>query len=134
MKKLGLLLILVSLVLVSCVRNKIENVEVIATPEVDYMTINPDSLYMAANQLYQEGSYCEAAKAYEEGLKYDVNNSGSLYNLACCYGLTGDSKKSGKYLKLALQRGFKDYAHILVDTDFDKVRDSKEIQEIFGKI
>jgi phospholipase/carboxylesterase len=134
MKKMIIFTFIISILLTSCVRNKIKDAPVNPALEVDYISANPDSLYMVANKLYQDGKFVEAAKTYEEGLRYDVNNSNSLYNLACCYGLAGDSLKSERYLKLALKRGFKDYTHVLEDTDFDKVKDSTQFIELFTKL
>ena len=59
------------------------------------------------------------------------NNYYPNYNAASIYARMGDINKCYKELKLAREKGFVDMKIILNDPDFEKIRDSKKIQELF---
>lgn len=83
-----------------------------------------DGFQKKANEAYGDGRYSEAIVAYLEALRQDKGNQGAAYNLACCYGLTGQDTLAALFLTRAWDRGFNNLDHIKTDTDFDKVRQS----------
>lgn len=63
-------------------------------------------------------------------IEKDSTNNGVYYDAACLYGRMGDYTKSLNFLKLALEKGYNDYLHILQDYDMDALRGKKEFQEL----
>ena len=78
---------------------------------------------------YNEKNYAEAIKLYREYLEANVNDSGNLYNLACCYGLDKQAENAAEFLVLSVKKGFTDIQHIINDPDFESVKES----EVFKK-
>lgn len=76
--------------------------------------------------LVQRGQYREATMAYEK-----ADELGSIYNGKACFGLARvralenphDYYRIRKYLKRAIDRGFKDYKAILYSKDFKRYRE-----------
>lgn len=81
-----------------------------------------DSLFVLADSAYRAGDYQLSASLYLEGLRAKPWNSGSIYNLACCYGLLGRAGLAATYLERSWKAGFDDIGHIMWDPDFDPVR------------
>jgi phospholipase/carboxylesterase len=88
----------------------------------DFLDFPLDSVKRAAFNAYQSGDYAVAARFYLEALRYDIGNSGDIYNLACCYGLLKQDSLAALYLKRAFRAGFDDVEHMKRDPDFDSVR------------
>lgn len=78
-----------------------------------------------AYEAYQEGDYETSAKYYLAYLHYNTDDGGSIYNLACCYGLMGNAELAGKYLIRSIKAGFDDIEHVKNDPDFNPVRESE---------
>lgn len=93
-----------------------------------------DKLEISAKVSFWEKNYRDAITFYHLLLKAGKSEFDDLYNLACCYGQTGNSKKAAQYLKLAVDEGFSDLDHIKSDSDFEKVKDSQEFKKAFEKI
>jgi len=93
-----------------------------------------DKLEMSAKVYFWEKNYRAAITFYHLLLKAGKSEFDDLYNLACCYGQTGNSKKAAKYLKLAVDDGFSDLDHIKADPDFEKVKNSPEFEKALEKI
>ncbi len=87
--------------------------------------VNIDSLTTAAQTAYLSKDFESSVALYLQALRYDINNSSSLYNLACCYGLLGNDAMASFFLKKAYRAGFTDLEHINSDIDFDKVREGE---------
>ncbi len=100
----------------------------------DFLDIDLTALEKAANDAYQAGDYETAAKYYLASLRYDIADGGSIYNLACCYGLLGNADLAAKYLKRAVKAGFTDIEHINWDPDFDKVRGTDVLDNAVAEI
>jgi phospholipase/carboxylesterase len=89
-----------------------------------FMDQEDDIFQKKADDAYNTGRFGEAIVAYLEVLRYDKGNSGATYQLACCYGLTGQDTLAALFLTRAWDRGYVFLAHIKADTDFNKVRQS----------
>ena len=85
-----------------------------------------DVLFARADSAYRDGEYASSALLYLQGLEAQPWNSGSIYNLACCYGLLGEDRLAAVYLVRAWRAGFDDIDHIMWDPDFDAVREMPE--------
>ncbi len=95
----------------------------------DFLDTDITALAKKANELYQGGSYEEAAKYFLALLRFNISDGGAIYNLACCYGLMGDVALAAKYLKRAAKAGMTDIGWVKNDTDFAKVRETTEFAE-----
>jgi hypothetical protein len=54
----------------------------------------------------------------------------AYYNLSCTYSLQNNKPMALRYLDKAIKVGYTDYAHILEDSDFDKIRNDKTFKAI----
>lgn len=59
--------------------------------------------------------------------------SGNLYNAACVYGRIGRNAEALKYLAEALDKGYRNMRHIMVDYDLDAVREMPEFKELIER-
>lgn len=88
-------------------------------------TPDAEEHFARADSFYREGEYRMSAELYLLGLRAQPWNSGSIYNLACCYGLLGREELAAVYLKRAWRAGFDDMEHVRWDPDFHPVRESE---------
>lgn len=56
------------------------------------------------------------------------------YNLACGYSLLGDKARAVSYLQQALTAGYRDYYHVLEDTDLDNIRKDKGFLALLAQL
>lgn len=63
----------------------------------------------------------------------DSTNAGNYYDAACLYSRMNDKEKALRYLKNALEQGYKNFAHIENDFDLDCVRDTDEFKALIHK-
>lgn len=87
-----------------------------------FMDQEDEVFWQKADKSYNTGRYGEAIVAYLEVLRQDKGNQDAAYNLACCYGLTGQDTLAAIFLVRAWDRGFVFLNHIKADSDFNKVR------------
>ncbi|MEO0191904.1 MAG: alpha/beta hydrolase-fold protein [candidate division WOR-3 bacterium] len=90
----------------------------------DVLLPNPDSVLREAQDAYNRKDYPRAASAYLDYVSRNNQNAIALYNLACCFGLMGDSIRASAFLRAAWDAGYWDTLHILRDPDFEPVRGS----------
>jgi phospholipase/carboxylesterase len=75
-----------------------------------------------AQAAYTAAHYEEAARLYLDLARVNITDGGTIYNLACCYGLLGREWTAARFLVRAWKAGYRDIAHIREDTDFNAVR------------
>ncbi len=101
---------------------------------VDKIRTDYNEKLKSAYQFYNEKNYSEAIRLYREYIDANVNDSGNMYNLACCYGLNNQPQEAAEFLVVAYKKGFTDINHIENDPDFERVRDTdvfkKAVEEI----
>lgn len=102
-----------------------ESIDIYSFDPLSNQTADPTELLKNANTAYQAADYEKAARNYLAFLQLKPTDSGSLYNLSCCYGLLGKPELAAKYLQRAYKNGFRDLEHINNDQDFAKVRSSE---------
>lgn len=54
----------------------------------------------------------------------------SYYDAACLYSLMGEEENAIAYLRLALEGGYRDFAHIRHDRDLNNIRSSEEFESL----
>jgi predicted esterase len=90
----------------------------------DFLDLDFDALKQAAWDKYNEGDYETAAKYYLAVLRFNITDGSSIYNLACCYGLSGEAELAAQYLQRAFNAGYTDVEWMSQDPDFDSVKDT----------
>lgn len=81
-------------------------------------------LVVKIDSLRQNGNYKNAIALLENHYLKDSNQLWIAYELACFSSLQRDEKMTFEYLKKAIQLGAKP-EHIIIDTDFEFIRDSE---------
>jgi len=99
----------------------------------DFLDVDVNQYVKEAYGEYQAKNYKESAGHYLKALQYNIDDSNSIYNLACCYGLLGEKELAAKYLDRAIRAGFEDIEHVKQDPDFDKVRDTDSFKSVIDK-
>ena len=113
-----------------------------AEPKIDILNVTPadlgavdaEGLVRTAHEAYAEKRYEDAARTFIMALRAQPSDSGSLYNLACCYGLLGHAGQAAAFLEAAWKAGFRDYGHIAGDGDFERVRESEEMKAVMVRL
>jgi tetratricopeptide (TPR) repeat protein len=85
----------------------------------------------------QKGDYEKAILFFEIAAKTSKVNPFSfyqLYNLACAYSLSKQKKNALKNLKLAVEAGFRNRAHMEKDPDLDNIRNEKAFKDIMEQL
>ena len=101
-----------------------ESIDIFQDDLGDFLDTDLSEYSQKAYDAYQAGEWETAAGYYLALLKYNITDGGSLYNLACCFGLMGEAELAALYLERAYAAGFTDLEHISWDPDFDSVRES----------
>jgi phospholipase/carboxylesterase len=107
-----------------------ESIDIYRSDAGSFLDTDLRELATRAFNAYNAQQYELAAKYYLALLRRDITNTGSIYNLACCYGLLGRDTLAASYLAKAVRAGFEDLEHAKEDPDFDRVRD----KEIFASL
>lgn len=87
-----------------------------------------------ADKQLKEKKYEKAGLLYEITLKSGNEHPNLLYNMACAYAKADKKKKALKYLEKAVEKGFKDLAHIKKDKDLDSLRGEKKYKKIIDSL
>jgi len=101
---------------------------------LELLDTDVDAIINTAWEAYGDGDYEKAAQYYLAVLHVNSADEGTMYNLACCYGLLGEPELAADFVKRAYTAGFEDVWHIENDTDFDAVRDSEVFQAGLAEI
>ena len=87
-----------------------------------YISLKSEELNAEGYDLYLKKRYREAISRFDEAVRYDEDNSFAWYNMACCYALLGDDRKTALNLKEAVRRDWFWGLMLMVDPDLDGVR------------
>jgi tetratricopeptide (TPR) repeat protein len=71
----------------------------------------------------------DGEKQYYKGIQ-----SGNYYNLACIYSLKKKKKEAIESFEKAIDWDFKNYKHVMQDTDLDNIRKEKKFKDLFEKM
>jgi len=144
------IILMLLLLLISCVKKEKEAAKQVVVsvkdwsspekidptdPKVnEYLDVNLRDYMIKADQAYWNKDYKSAAQFYLFILSHNVYDIVATYNLACTYGLMGNSDMATKFLYKALDLGFVDYNYLQKDTDFDKVRGTEVFDSAIDSI
>ncbi|MBU0691301.1 hypothetical protein KKC97_04750 [bacterium] len=81
-----------------------------------------DSLSVAASKAYADSNWLEAARLFSEAITNGVDDSGTVYNCACCFALSDQKDNAFRYLDLSIEKGFTNVQHLQRDTDLTELR------------
>lgn len=60
----------------------------------------------------------------------DKDKKGNCYDAACLYSVMGEKEKALSYLRLSLEDGYRRFAHIKRDRDFNNIRNTEEFKAL----
>lgn len=66
-------------------------------------------------------------------LENSDSRTGGTYDAACLYALMGENEKALEYLEQALERGYRQFAHMEVDRDLENIRGLSKYKELIDK-
>ena len=90
--------------------------------------------YDCAHYAYQAlGFDDKSIEIMEQIIKEDTTQAGAYYDAACLYGRMGNKEKSLEYIRNALEKGYRRFAHMTMDDDIDLIRDTDEYKELIRK-
>ena len=92
----------------------------------------PDAQSYAHFAYYYLNEYGKAKKCMARILKKD-STAGTYYDAACLYSLMNDSIISLKYFKTALEKGYRDFRHVALDSDLDNIRQLDTFKTLMNK-
>jgi tetratricopeptide (TPR) repeat protein len=75
----------------------------------------------------------EALAAFERALKIDPDMAHAYYGIACLHALSQKEEPALAFLKQALQKGFRDIAHIEKDPDWNGLRTNAKFIRLLEK-
>lgn len=89
-----------------------------------------EKIFKEGSELIKSKEYSKAITNFEKCINGKFSTKESYYNISCCYSLLKMKNDSIKYLKLAIDNGYKNWFHIVEDTDLSFIKDEPEIVEI----
>ena len=107
-----------------------EKIDPYSEKALDFLESDFDKILFQANRFINENKYFEAAQCYLALLKFNLNDSTTIYNLACCYGHLGKADLAVKSLVMAVRAGFRDFKLLKSDRDFDGIRNTPEFMKL----
>ncbi len=103
--------------------------------EIDsLLKYEPEQNLNIGKELIGQEKYNEALAYYLEYWKTNMKDATTLYNIACLYGLTGNSEKASAFLLKSVEYGMTDYSSIEKDVDFTKIKNDTLFVSTLKKI
>ncbi len=62
-----------------------------------------------------------------------LEDHGSCYDVACLYSIIGNKEQGFKFLRLALENGYKNWDHLEKDQDLDYLKNSSSFQKLLNE-
>lgn len=101
--------------------------------ELDPNIANAFVKYLEGIEFQSKGHYQLALDSYNSSLKLGLQYQNLYYNIACIYSLTARSKESLQMLEECLKLGYKNFSHLLFDSDFDNIKSSNEYKTLIKR-
>lgn len=111
-----------------------EKIDPLNEKALDFLEADYNKLLQQANQFVREKKYYETAQCYLALLKFNLNDSTTIYNLACCYGQLGKADLAVKSLVMAVRVGFRDFELLKNDKDFAAIRNTPEFMKLLSLV
>jgi len=94
------------------------------------LSAKADSLYEAKNFTQAGTYYLRSARQAE----FKASATGDYYNAACCYSLAGKIDSAMGLLKLAVISGYKNVAHMIVDSDLNPLHQMADWRPLLNSL
>ncbi len=111
-----------------------EKIDALHEKAVDFLKADLDEILTQANQLAVKKEYAKAAQYYLAFLRFNLNDSTAIYNLACCYGRLGEVDLAVKCLALAVSAGFREFKLLRSDKDLDGIRTTPQFMKLMSRV
>lgn len=111
-----------------------EKIDPMNEKALDFLEADYDKLLQQASQFVREKKYYEAAQCYLARLKFNLNDSTTIYNLACCYGQLEKIDLAVNCLIKAVRAGFRDFELLKKDKDFAAIRNTPEFMDLLSRV
>ncbi len=98
-----------------------------------------ENLYVQA-AFYRPASFLTAKEPVRAALSLEIavmlkpDRPDLWYDLACARALSGEATRALEALKTAVEKGFKDAAHLAADEDLRLIRDRPEFRALLERI
>ncbi len=92
-----------------------------------------DNGELTAEALLELGEYDKATEAVEQRLQKSKSRPSERYNAACVYAMAGRSSEALRELEAAFEYGFRNFYHIVWDSDLDNLRALPEFNALVNK-
>ena len=79
------------------------------------------------------GRYQNAQADYDKAIRLKPDDNGAYYNYACLFALQQDASQACNWLRLAIERGYKNWENLQTDKDFNNIRNEKCFVDILNK-
>jgi len=79
--------------------------------------------------LFHLGRFDEAV-AHQNAILEKYPSSGNYYDATCLYSLMSLTENAIKYLRIAFEKGYRDFIHMENDADLDNIRNTREYIEL----
>ena len=102
-----------------------------------HLELNPDdprALYLGANALIQLGEHQRGLEWVKRAYAMDPEDSGVLYNVACCYAVLGQTDDALVCLEKAIQNGFGHKEWLENDSDLEVLRAEPRFQNLLARL
>lgn len=137
MKKVLLILLILSVILLSCTsRITKQDSENLPTKEIEMevITTPEEDLYNKAYQAYENKDWDKSIEYYLKLLELTPDNVDIIYNLASVYSLKNDKENSFLYLEKALKLAPEETKeNAKTDPDFDNIKKEVRFKELIGE-
>ena len=83
---------------------------------------------------YEAQRWPAAITAFEQQIAIHPDNPRPYYNIACAYALQGNAERAAIWLKLTIDHGWRNEAHLDADADWTRVRGSDTYKRVRARL
>lgn len=102
------------------------------TKVVELDTI-PDNSSCAQYAFLELGQKDKAIAFMDSVISHDKDEPGNYYDAACLYSRMGEKDKALGFLRTSLEKGYRSFAHIMVDDDLSFIRDTDTFRDLIAE-
>ena len=99
--------------------------------------INPGSskILRTLSSIYIEnGKFNQAIETLQQMADIEPDNENIYYNISCLYSKLNKKQKAIKWLKIALNKGYKNYQHLKLDKDMENIKDTDFFKKLTSEV
>ena len=104
---------------------------IVLQPDYAYAYLGRGDMYaLKGNKKSSEADYKKAIEFMDKVIANDPDNAGNYYDAACLHSRMGELDKSAYFLQIALEKGYRRFAHLEMDDDLDAIRELPKYKEL----